>query len=51
MMRKNLTTMIRPKLEYVEVIWSLHKNLRKRVVIGKIQRIATKIVPDLEDLT
>ena len=28
MMRKILTTMIRPKLEYAEVIWSLHNKKR-----------------------
>ena len=44
MMRKITTTMIRPKLEYAEVIWSPHKKLQR------IQRIATKMVPELEDL-
>ena len=32
MMRKIITTMIRPKLEYAEVIWFLHK---KNVEIRK----------------
>ena len=42
--------MIRPKLEYTEVIWSPHK--KKHVLkLERIQRIATKMVPDLEDLT
>ena len=45
-----ITTMIRLKLEYSEVIWSLHK--KKHVLkFERIQRIATKMVPDLEDLT
>ena len=50
MVRKIITTMIKPKLEYAEVIWSPHK---KRICgnLGKIQRITTKMVPDLEDLT
>ena len=43
-------TMIRPKLEYAKVIWSPHK--KKHVLkLERIQRIATKMVPDLEDLT
>ena len=33
MMRKIITTMIRPKLEYAEVIWSPHK--KKHVEIRK----------------
>ena len=42
--------MIRPKLEYAEVIWSPLK--KKHVLkLEKIQRIATKMVPELEDLT
>ena len=44
MMRKTITTMIRPKLEYVE-----HK--KKHVLkLERIQRIATKMVPEFEDL-
>ena len=50
MMRKIIITMIRPKLEYVEVIWSPHK--KKHVLkLKRIQRIATKMVPKLEELT
>ena len=49
MMRKIVTTMIRPKLEYAEVIWFPHK--KKHVLkLERIQKIATKIVPELEDL-
>ena len=48
-MRKIITTMIRPKLEYAKVIWSPHK--KKHVLkLERIQRIATKIVPELENL-
>ena len=43
MMRKNITSMIRPKLEYAEVIWWPHK--KKNVLkIEKIQKIANKMV-------
>ena len=50
MMRKIIITMIRPKLEYAEVIWSPHK--KKHVLkLERIQRIGTKMVPELEDLT
>ena len=49
MMRKIISTMIRPKLEYAEVIWSPHK--KKHVLkLERIQRIAIKMVPELEDL-
>ena len=45
-----ITTMIRPKLEYAEVIFSPHK--KKYVLkLERIHRIATKMVPKLEDLT
>ena len=48
-MRKIITTMIRPKLEYAEVIWFSH-NKKHVLKLERIQRIATKIVPELEDL-
>ena len=49
MMKKILTTMIRPKLEYAAVIWSPHlkKDINK---VERIQRTATKMVPELEVL-
>ena len=50
MMKKMISTMIKPKLEYAEVIWSPHK--KKHVLkLERIQRNATKMVPELEDLT
>ena len=50
MMRKIVTTMNRPKLEYAKVIWSPHK--KKHVLkLERIQRITTKMVPELEELT
>ena len=49
MLRKIITTAIRPKLEYAEIIWSPHK--KKHVLkLERILRIATKMVPELEDL-
>ena len=49
MRRKIITTVIRPKLEYAEVIWSPLK--KKHVLkLERIQKIATKMVPELEDL-
>ena len=50
MMRKIMSIMIRLKLEYAEVIWSQHKK-RHVLKLERIQRIATKMLPDLEDLT
>ena len=45
-MKKTITTMIIPKLEYPKVIWSPHKN--KHVLkLEKIQKIASKMMPDL----
>ena len=48
-MRKITTTIIRPKLEHAKVIWSPHK--KKHVMkLERIQRIATKMVPELDKL-
>ena len=42
--------MIKPKLEYAEIIWFSHK--KKHVLkLERIQRITTKMVPELQDLT
>ena len=49
MMRKILTIMIRPKLEYAEVIGSPHKK-KSVLTLERIKRTATKMVPELEDL-
>ena len=50
MMRKIITSIIRPKLEHAEVIWPLHK--KKHVLkIEIIQRIATKMILELKDFT
>ena len=47
---KFINTMIRPKLEYAEVIWYPHE--KKHVLkLERKRRIATKMVPELEDLT
>ena len=50
MMKKIIITMIRAKLEYAETVWSpqMKKHVKK---LERIQRTATKMVPELEDLT
>ena len=50
MMKKLITTMIRPKLEYAGVVWSPHKKKHIKK-LERIQRIATKMVPELAGLT
>ena len=50
MMKKIFTTMIRPKLEYAAVVWSPYKKKHVRK-LERIQRIATKMVPELRELT
>ena len=44
------TSVIRPKIEYAAVIWSPHKkkDIRK---LERIQRAASKMVPEIKDLT
>ena len=50
MMKKIITSIIRPKIEYAAVIWSPYKkkDIRK---LERIQRAATKMVPELRDCT
>ena len=50
MMKKILTSMIHPRLEYAAVVRSPHakKDIRK---LERIQRVATKMVPELSELT
>ena len=49
MMSKIIKTLIRPRLEYAVLVWSPHrkKDIRK---LERIQRIATKMVPELSTL-
>ena len=50
MMKKILVSMVRPRLEYAAVVWSPH--LKKDIdKLERIQRIATKMVPELKELT
>ena len=46
-MMKLICTMIRPKLEYAETVWSPHKkkNIRN---LERVQRAATRMVPELK---
>ena len=50
MMRKVICAMIRPRLEYAAIVWSPHtkKNIRK---LERVQRAATKLVPELREMT
>ena len=49
MMRKIISTLIRPKLEYAGNVWSPHmkKHIKK---LERVQRAATRMVPELSDL-
>ena len=50
MMKKIISTMIRPRLEYAAVVWSPHK--KKDVTkIKRIKLAASKMVLELKDLT
>ena len=50
MVRKILTSMICLRMEYAAVVWSpnMKKDFRK---LERIQRVATKMVPELRELT
>ncbi len=49
LMRKTMTTIIRPKLECPEVVESLQEK-KTHGKMGRVQRIATKLVPKLKEL-
>ena len=50
MMKKILTSMICPRMEYAAVVWSPNakKGIRK---LERIQRVSTKMVPEVSELT
>ena len=49
-MKKIITHMICPKLEYAVVVWSPHKKKDVRK-LERIQRTSTKMIPELKDLS
>ena len=50
MLRELIVSMIRPRLEYAAVVWSPH--LKKHInKLERVQRMATKMIPDLRELT
>ena len=50
MMKKLISTVIRPRLEYAGVVWSPHKKKHIRK-LERLQRVATKMVPELTEMT
>ena len=50
MINKSITSLIRPKLEYVAAIWSPHKkkDIKK---LERLQRAVTKMAPSLKNLS
>ena len=50
MLRELIVSMIRPRMEYAAVVWSPH--LKKHInKIERVQRMATKMIPELRELT
>ncbi len=50
MIKKLLISMIRPRLEYVAVVWSPHTK-RNIIKLERVQRAVTKMVPELSKST
>ena len=50
MMKKLLVTVIRPRLEYAQVVWSPYKKKHIKK-LERLQRMATKMVPEIRELT
>ena len=50
MMKKLISSMIRPRLEYAATVWSPHtkQNIRE---VERVQTAATKMVPELRELS
>ena len=49
MMRKFIVSLVRPRLEYAATVWSPYMKKDKEK-LERVQRAATKIVPELRDL-
>ena len=50
MMKKLISMVIRPRLEYAGVVWSPYKKKHIRK-LERLQRMATKMVPELAEMT
>ena len=50
MMKKLISTIIRPRLEYAGVVWSPYKKKHVKK-LERLQRMATKMVPELVEMT
>ncbi len=51
MIKKIITSFIRPTLEYAAVVWNPHLKKKKTEKTEKVQRAATRWVPSLRDLS
>ena len=50
MIKKLITSLIRPKLEYASVIWLPYKKKDIKKIIERLQKAAIKITPSLSYL-
>ena len=52
MVKKIITSFIRPTLEYAAVVWNPHLKKKKHIdKIEKVQRATVRCVPSLRDLS